>query len=78
MGQSARPSCDTEPTPPGAPLPHPPLGSALQGGALVQGSVHSDHPALSQSQELTLDIPIWGSFSFFKKIFLKILSIVDL
>lgn len=77
--QRARPSCDAKPTPPGAPLPHPPLGSARQGwGPLIQGSVHSDHPALSQSQELTLDIPIWGSFSLKKIFFFKILSVVDL
>ena len=48
-----------------------PLTSALQGGTHV--SVHCVHVALSESQELTLDIPIFGSFSFF---FLNILKIL--
>ena len=67
MGPRARPFCDARAhASQGLPSPVLPLSSALQGGALVQGSVHGVHAALSQSQELTLDIPLWGSFSFLK------------
>ena len=70
MGPRARPFCDARAhASQGLPSPALPLSSALQGGALVQGSVHGVHAALSQSQELTLDIPLLGSFSLKKKYF---------